>query len=124
MEQTLTRGIASFCECQPKYSVWRSVHDYLQAFKHIFTSPSSVNQELKTTRSGNACIHSMHKVTKASLAYIRMQVGSITCNGTELQTKLAADMVCFDLCTSVLIYRLGDQFKAFLLKHHGAIGGS
>lgn len=73
--------------------------------------------------SGNVCIHGMHKVTKASLAYIGMQVGGITCNSTELQTKLSAEMVCFDLCTSVLTHGPGDRFRAFLLKHHGAIGG-
>ena len=28
-----------------------------KAFKHVFTSPSSVNQEPKATHMGNACIH-------------------------------------------------------------------
>ena len=31
----------------------------LQAYKHVFTSPSSVDREPKATRSGNACIHGM-----------------------------------------------------------------
>ena len=30
-----------------------------QAYKHVFTSPSSVDQEPKATRSGNARIHGM-----------------------------------------------------------------
>ncbi|KAF8229710.1 hypothetical protein L208DRAFT_1479565 [Tricholoma matsutake] len=44
------------------------------AFKHIFTSPSSVEKEVKATRSGNACIHGMTQVTTASLAYVAMQL--------------------------------------------------
>jgi hypothetical protein len=47
---------------------------YLQAFKHIFTSPSSVEKEAKATRSGNARIHGMTRVTTASLAYVATQV--------------------------------------------------
>ena len=46
----------------------------MQAFKHIFTSPSSVEKENKATRSGNARIHGMTHVTLASIAYIAMQV--------------------------------------------------
>ena len=45
-----------------------------QAFKHIFTSPSSVEKEVKATRSGNARLHGMTHVTTASLAYIATQV--------------------------------------------------
>jgi hypothetical protein len=46
----------------------------VQAFKHIFTSPSSVEKEVKATRSGNARIHGMTPVTPASLAYVATQV--------------------------------------------------
>ncbi|KIJ58642.1 hypothetical protein HYDPIDRAFT_102277 [Hydnomerulius pinastri MD-312] len=45
----------------------------VSAFKHIFTSPSSVDQEPKATRSGNARIHGMRVVTKASIAYVATQ---------------------------------------------------
>lgn len=45
-----------------------------QAYKHIFTSPSSVEKEVKATRSGNARIHGMTRVTTASLAYVATQV--------------------------------------------------
>jgi hypothetical protein len=49
----------------------------LQAFKHVFTSPSSVDEdEPKATKAGNAYIHGMRRVTKASLAYIATQVVS------------------------------------------------
>ncbi|KAJ3533868.1 hypothetical protein NMY22_g7155 [Coprinellus aureogranulatus] len=42
----------------------------VSAYKHVFTSPSSVDQEVRATRSGNAEIHGMKSVTIASLAYI------------------------------------------------------
>lgn len=45
-----------------------------QAYKHIFTSPSSVEKEPKATRSGNARIHGMTQVTPASIVYIATQV--------------------------------------------------
>ncbi|KAG2091352.1 uncharacterized protein F5147DRAFT_748142 [Suillus discolor] len=43
-------------------------------FKHVFTSPSSVDKEPKATCSRNAYLHSMKSVTKGSLAYIAMQI--------------------------------------------------
>jgi hypothetical protein len=44
-----------------------------QAYKHVFTSPSSVEKVPKATRSGNARIHGMTSVTPASIAYIATQ---------------------------------------------------
>jgi len=44
------------------------------AYKHIFTSPSSVDKEPKATRSGNARIHGMTAVTLPSIAYVATQV--------------------------------------------------
>ena len=46
-----------------------------QVFKHIFTSPSSAEEESKATRSGNARIHGMTQVTSASIAYVATQAG-------------------------------------------------
>ncbi|KAG1871648.1 hypothetical protein F4604DRAFT_1881094 [Suillus subluteus] len=43
-------------------------------FKHVFTSPSSVDKEPKATCSGNAYLHGMKSVTKGSLTYIATQV--------------------------------------------------
>ncbi|KAG1842822.1 hypothetical protein C8R48DRAFT_751038 [Suillus tomentosus] len=43
------------------------------AYKHVFTSPSSVEKEPKATRSGNARLHGMNSVTAASIAYIATQ---------------------------------------------------
>jgi hypothetical protein len=51
---------------------------HVQAYKHIFMSPSSVEKENKATRSGNAYIHGMTSVTFASLAYIATQVGQLS----------------------------------------------
>ena len=56
-----------------QYSVHLCTNN-LKAFKHIFTSLSSVDVNAKATRSRNACIHSMTQVTTASLAYIATQV--------------------------------------------------
>lgn len=50
------------------------ITDVNQAFRHIFTSPSSVEKEAKATRSGNARIHGMARVTPASVAYAATQV--------------------------------------------------
>jgi len=46
----------------------------VSAYKHVFTSPSSVDNVNKATRSGNARIHGMTQVTPASIAYIATQV--------------------------------------------------
>ncbi|KIM61385.1 hypothetical protein SCLCIDRAFT_122130 [Scleroderma citrinum Foug A] len=46
----------------------------LLAFKHVFTSPSSMEQEPKATRSGNVRLHGMQSITKASITYVAMQV--------------------------------------------------
>ncbi|KAG2070763.1 hypothetical protein BDR04DRAFT_1128370 [Suillus decipiens] len=43
-------------------------------FKHVFTSPSSINKEPKVTHSRNAYLHGMKSVMKGSLAYISMQI--------------------------------------------------
>ena len=62
-----------FYSLQPSDIQSTDIYDF-QAFKHIFTSPSSVDLDAKATRSGNACLHSMMRVTTVSLAYVAMQV--------------------------------------------------
>ncbi|KAG1817177.1 uncharacterized protein BJ212DRAFT_1270676 [Suillus subaureus] len=57
----------------PWSSLLRS-HLLVCAYKHIFTSPSSVDREPKATQSSNACLHGMNCVTMASIAYIATQV--------------------------------------------------
>ncbi|KAG2105842.1 uncharacterized protein F5147DRAFT_579251, partial [Suillus discolor] len=46
------------------------------AYKHVFTSPSSVDKEPKATWSGNARLHGINSVTIASIAYVATQVHS------------------------------------------------
>ena len=49
----------------------------MQAYKHVFTSPSSVDSdETKATKSGNARIHGMSSVTPASIIYIATQAST------------------------------------------------
>ena len=57
-----------------------------KAYKHIFTSPSSVDKVAKATRSGNARIHGMTRVTPASIAYIATQVSSWSRNRSFILT--------------------------------------
>ncbi|KAG2082518.1 uncharacterized protein F5147DRAFT_749012 [Suillus discolor] len=46
----------------------------INAYRHVFTSPSSVEREPKATRAGNSRLHGMTSVTAPSVAYIAMQV--------------------------------------------------
>ncbi|KAF8329620.1 hypothetical protein F5887DRAFT_896688, partial [Amanita rubescens] len=57
------------------------------AFKHIFTSPSSVEKENKATRSGNARIHGMTRVTTASLAYVATQQFRFALSSTSVFSR-------------------------------------
>ncbi|KAG6913971.1 hypothetical protein DXG01_003232 [Tephrocybe rancida] len=64
----------------------------LNAFKHIFTSPSSIEKENKATRSGNARIHGMVSVTPASIAYVATQVRfALSSSTTFSQTDRLSD---------------------------------
>ncbi|KAH6911622.1 hypothetical protein BKA70DRAFT_1099039, partial [Coprinopsis sp. MPI-PUGE-AT-0042] len=68
----------------------------ISAFKHIFTSPSSVDREPRATRSGNAHIHGMKKVTIPSLAYVATQVRfALSSSPTFSRTDLVTDSECF-----------------------------
>ncbi|KAH6913576.1 hypothetical protein BKA70DRAFT_1370033 [Coprinopsis sp. MPI-PUGE-AT-0042] len=68
----------TFNEQDPWEGLFRGgllISNFAQAFKHVFTSPSSVNsKEPRATRSCNARIHGMESVTIASIAYIASQV--------------------------------------------------
>ncbi|KIM64229.1 hypothetical protein SCLCIDRAFT_115360, partial [Scleroderma citrinum Foug A] len=69
----------------------------ISAFKHIFMSPSSVDQELKVTRSGNAHLHGMQSITKVSIAYACF---ALTSAQVFSHTDLITDLECF--YTSIL----------------------
>lgn len=87
---SLERIVAQFHANQgEKVSLWKldllsrataSGNMKYQTFKHIFTSPSSVEKEARATRSGNARIHGMTCVTRASIAYIATQVSTLICD--------------------------------------------
>ncbi|KAI1786467.1 hypothetical protein LXA43DRAFT_1099169 [Ganoderma leucocontextum] len=55
-------------------------HLLVKAFKHIFTSPSSVDDSGRSTKSSNAAIHGTTHVTLASITYVatlvRFSLGS------------------------------------------------
>ncbi|KAI5992631.1 hypothetical protein EDC04DRAFT_2872768 [Pisolithus marmoratus] len=64
----------------------------VSAYRHVFTLPSSVDQEPKATRSGNACIHGMQMVTKALVAYVATQTCfALTCTQVFSQIDLVTD---------------------------------
>ncbi|KZP06774.1 hypothetical protein FIBSPDRAFT_763898, partial [Athelia psychrophila] len=67
---------------QPLLGLFKSAI-LISGYKHIFTSPSSVDCEPKATRSGNARINGMNEVTFASIAYvatmIRFAMSSSSC---------------------------------------------
>ncbi|KAH6907818.1 hypothetical protein BKA70DRAFT_1104343, partial [Coprinopsis sp. MPI-PUGE-AT-0042] len=68
----------------------------VSAFKHIFTSPSSVDREPRATRSGNARIHGMKNVTVPSLAYVATQVRfALSSSPTFSRTDLVTDLERF-----------------------------
>ncbi|KAJ3549152.1 hypothetical protein NMY22_g988 [Coprinellus aureogranulatus] len=81
---------------------WKGLfRNELLGFKHIFTSPSSVEQEPKATRSGNARIHGMTYVSPASLAYAFTQVRfALSSAGVFSRTDSETDSETF--YTSVL----------------------
>jgi len=68
----------------------------IQAYKYVFTSPSSVDKEPKATRSGNARIHGMTQVTLPSIAYIATQVSTsiIACVIKSLVIERVAGSIC------------------------------
>ncbi|KAG1850564.1 hypothetical protein C8R48DRAFT_613481 [Suillus tomentosus] len=68
----------------------------VSAYKHVFTSPSSVDREPKATRSGNARLHGMNSVTVASIAYIATQVRfALTSSSVFSRTDTTTDSETF-----------------------------
>ncbi|KAJ3518520.1 hypothetical protein NMY22_g13631 [Coprinellus aureogranulatus] len=69
----------------------------VMAYKHIFTSPSSVyGSPSKATRSSNARIHGMMEVTAPSIAYIATQVRfALSSSAVFSRTDLVTDSEFF-----------------------------
>ncbi|KAG2113277.1 hypothetical protein BD769DRAFT_1673813 [Suillus cothurnatus] len=66
------------------------------AYKHVFTSPSSVEKEPKATRSRNARLHSMSCVTIASISYIATQVQfALSSSSVFSRTDMTTDSETF-----------------------------
>ncbi|KAG1879046.1 hypothetical protein F4604DRAFT_1880062 [Suillus subluteus] len=66
------------------------------AYKHVFTSLSSVDKDPKATRSGNARLHGMNCVTIASIAYITTQVRfSLSSSSVFSRTDTSMDSETF-----------------------------
>jgi hypothetical protein len=103
--------------------VWINLHLYyslhcLQAYKHIFTSPSSVEKEVKATRSGNTHIHGMTQVTPASLAYVATQV-CMASKFYTLRLNIWPAMLFIVIIISVLQVWHLDRFRKILREHLG-----
>ncbi|KAI0065330.1 hypothetical protein BV25DRAFT_1913920 [Artomyces pyxidatus] len=61
----------------------------VKAAKYIFTTPSSADNESKATRSGNARLHGMTRMTTASIAYVTTQVRfALSSAGVFVRTDL------------------------------------
>jgi len=73
------------------------------SYKHIFTLPSSMEKEVKATRSGNAQIHGIIQVTMAPLAYIAIQV----CLAVIFHCYTTDHLLAL-LCTVILLGLLQD----------------
>jgi len=118
MERSLTKPTS----CHSMYiSISTALTDCsleMQAFKHVFTSPSSADDDQsKATKSGNARIHGMTAVTKASLAYIATQVRIAIHILHPSLTKTGA--VCAVLCEHVFAIRYCHRLRDFLHKPLG-----
>jgi hypothetical protein len=74
MERLIQEQYLNLCEYSSHSSPFGTDFSCSKAFKHVFTSPSSVNKAPTATRSGNARIHGMTSVTPASISYIATQV--------------------------------------------------
>ena len=92
--------------------------DLNKAYKHVFTSPSSVGKEPRATRSGNACIHDMTNVTRASIAYVVTQVSMLYINACSPDAPEGSLQPVF--IASILEIRHCDRFGAVLHHHLGS----
>ncbi|KAG0708538.1 hypothetical protein DFH29DRAFT_979255 [Suillus ampliporus] len=54
----------------------------VNGFRHVFTSPSSVDKEPKATHAGNARLHGMTTVTAASVAYVATHIQFALCSSS------------------------------------------
>ncbi|RDB16267.1 hypothetical protein Hypma_003004 [Hypsizygus marmoreus] len=84
-------------KCDPNGNPWHGLlksRILVNAYKHVFTSPSSVDEDepKAASKSGNARIHGMTEVTLPSLAYIATQVHfALTSAGSFSRIDMVTD---------------------------------
>src|ERR1700691_4872362 len=102
MERSFSQRYPCLSEFHQSFGLY-SINWRMQAYKHIFTSPSSVEKEPKATRSGNARIHGMTQVTLPSIAYVATQASHLYL--LLLPCRLSALQVRFALSSSPVFSR-------------------
>ena len=93
----------------------------LKAFKHVFTSPSSVDKEPKATRSGNARLHGMTRVTPGSIAYIATQVSPFHSSSGISTTHLVSGALLIVRLSCFFSHRYHHGLREVLYHHFGAL---
>ena len=93
----------------------------LKAFKHVFTSPSSVDKEPKATRSGNARLHGMTRVTPGSIAYIATQVWPFRFSSGIPMTDLVSGALLIVCLSHFFSHRYHHGLWEVLYHHFGAL---
>ncbi|TFK25963.1 hypothetical protein FA15DRAFT_589300, partial [Coprinopsis marcescibilis] len=91
----------------------------VKGFKHIFTSPTSVEKSARTaTRSSNAENHQMTEVTKSSVAYVATQIRfGISSHPTFSQREVLFDSETFYESVMEILNRPSEHWEvARLLK--------
>ena len=90
------------CECKDTFAIMAPTNSLIQAYKHVFTSPSSVEKEAKATHSGNAHLHGMTSVTPGSIAYITTQVYLKLISSCTIFHIPSSGLLCIVFLASVL----------------------
>ena len=103
------------------YSMHLSDNYALKAFKHVFTSPSSVDKEPKATRSGNARLHGMTCVTPGSIAYIATQVSPFHFSSGISTTHLVSGALLIVRLSCFFSHRYHHGLWEVLYHHFGAL---
>lgn len=93
----------------------------LKAFKHVFTSPSSVDKEPKATRSGNARLHGMTRVTPGSIVYIATQVSPFHLSSGISTTHLVSGPLLTVRFSRFFSHRYHHRLWEVLYHHFGAL---
>ena len=66
-------SVAISCKCKGAFAIV-TLANCTKAYRHVFTSPSSIEKETKATYSDNACLHGMMSIMPTSIVYIATQV--------------------------------------------------